>query len=226
MPANESLNSELRRTALLSEVSSTTLQRLAQVAIQRAYAAGETIFVAGEPSEAAYILLSGHVIVYRFSSEGRRQILAQLHPGQTFNTTPLFLDDARNPSDAAALDETTLYAILKDDFLRLIRECPDLAMAILRDFAGRLQHLSQLVEDLALHSVQERLVRFLLDHAESGEITQHWTYDEIAERLGTVRDMVGRCLRTLEDAKLLRRERGRLVLLDRSRLKELAAGKN
>ncbi len=226
MTVNESLHRELRQTPLLSEVSPATLRRVAQVVIRRVYAAGETIFIAGEPCEAAYVLLTGRVIIYRLSTEGRRQILAQLHPGQVFNITPFFLDGAQNPSDAAALEDVTLYTILKDDFLSLVRECPDLSMAILRDFALRLQHLSNLVEDLSLHSVQERLARFLLDHAESGEITQRWTYDDIAERLGAVRDVVGRCLRTFEDAAVLRRERGRLVLLDRKRLEDLVAGKD
>ncbi len=216
---------ELRRITLLSAVAPATLRRVAQVAMRRAYPAGETIFIAGEPCDAAYVLLSGRVIIYRLSPEGRRQILTQLHPGQAFNMTPLFLDDAHNPSGATALDDVILYTILKDDFLSLIRECPDLSTAVLRDFAVRLQHLGNLVEDLSLHSVQERLAHFLLEHAESGEITQRWTYDDIAERLGTVRDVVGRSLRTLEDAAILRRERGRLVLLDRERLENLAAGK-
>ena len=63
-----------------------------------------------------------------------------------------------------------------------------------------------------------RLARFLLQQADERQITQRWTQDEIAAHLGTVRDMVGRSLRSLTDAGMIRLDRGRIVLLDRDAL--------
>ncbi len=91
-------------------------------------------------------------------------------------------------------------------------------MAILQDFAGRLDHLTNLVEDLSLRTVRGRLARFLLEHADSIQAARNWTHDEIAANLGTVRDMVGRTLRAFADAGLVRIERQRIVLLDREGL--------
>ena len=185
------------------------------MAIRRTYEPDETIFLAGEPCRAVYFIAAGRVRVYRLSIEGRKQVLTMLNPGQAFNTVPPFLPDPISPSSAEAATPVTLYAVTQEDFLRLMRTCPDLAMVILQDFATRLVHLTDLVEDLALHTVRGRVARFLLDQASGDAVARSWTQDEVAERLGTVRDVVGRSLRALADAGLIRVERGRIVLLDR-----------
>jgi len=99
-------------------------------------------------------------------------------------------------------------------------------LALLQDFADRLDHLTILVEDLSLRTVRGRLARFLLEHASTelggtvgeGEVARRWTQDEIAAHLGTVRDTVGRTLRAFVDAGLVRMDRQRIVLLDREGL--------
>lgn len=74
------------------------------------------------------------------------------------------------------------------------------------------------MEDLALRSVRGRLARFLLQQADGAAVTQKWTQDEMAAHLGTVRDMIGRSLRALTDERMIRIDRGRVVLLDRAAL--------
>ena len=202
------------------------------MAVRRVYAPGEAIIIEGDPCQAAYFIAEGQVRVYRLSPGGREQVLARLGPGQTFNTVPPFQPQGVNHANVQAATETTLYAIVSDDFRRLVGECPELALAILQDFAARLDHLTNLVEDLSLRTVRGRLAGFLLEHAstelsgtaEAGEVTWRWTQDEIAAHLGTVRDMVGRTLRAFADAGLVRMDRQRIVLLDREGL-EAEAGR-
>lgn len=182
------------------------------------------IFLAGEPCQAVYFIAEGQVRVTRLSPEGRKQVLVVLEPGQAFNTVPPFLAEPVSPSNAEAVTPVTLYAVTRDDFLRLMRRCPDLTLVVLRDFAHRLAHLTDLVEDLALHTVRGRLARFLLDQATGDTVARRWTQDEIADQLGTVRDMIGRSLRSFADAGLVRVERGRIVLLDQAGLEEEAQG--
>lgn len=208
----------LRRVPLLADLSEDALTRVANVAVRRVYAPGETIIVEGEPCQAAYLIAEGEVRVYRLSPGGREQVLAQLGPGQTFNTVSPFQPRGVNHATVQALTSVTLYAISREDFRRLVGECSELALAILRDFASRLDHLTNLVEDLSLRTVRGRLARFLLEHAEAGQVTRRWTQEEIAAHLGTVRDMVGRTLRAFADAGLVRMERRRIVLLDRKGL--------
>jgi len=199
-------------------LSDDALTRVASAAVRRAYAPGETIIIEGGPCRAAYFIAEGQVRVYRLSPGGREQVLARLEPGQTFNTVPPFQPDGVNHATAQALTPVSLYAIPCGDLHRLVGECAELALALLQDFADRLDHLTNLVEDLSLRTVRGRLARFLLEHAEAGEVSRRWTQEEIAAHLGTVRDMVGRTLRAFADAGLVRMERQRIVLLDREGL--------
>lgn len=214
----------LRRTALFAGLSDDALARVASAAIRRTFTPGETVIIEGDPCQAAYVVGEGQVRVYRMSAGGRQQVLAQLGPGQAFNTVPPFQPQGVNHASVEALTPLVLYAIPVDDLRRLVRECPELALAILQDFADRLDHLTDLVEDLGLRTVRGRLARFLLEHAEAGAVTRRWTQEEIAGHLGTVRDMVGRALRAFVDAGLIAMERQRIVLLDRPGLEDEAGG--
>ncbi|MEE8389446.1 MAG: Crp/Fnr family transcriptional regulator [Anaerolineae bacterium] len=223
----------LRHISLFVDLSDDTLVRVARAAYTRTYASGETVIFEGDPCETVYFIVEGQVRVYRLSPGGREQVLARLGPGKTFNTVPPFQRGGQgvNHATVEALTPLTLYAVTSDDFRRLVAECPELALTILQDFADRLDHLTNLVEDLSLRTVRGRLARFLLEHAsttdgtsalngstDAGAVTRHWTQEEIAAYLGTVRDMVGRTLRAFANAGLVRMDRQRIVLLDREGL--------
>ncbi|MCD6554756.1 MAG: Crp/Fnr family transcriptional regulator [Anaerolineae bacterium] len=214
----ESTVQALRRISLFADLSDDALIRIARVARSQTYVPGEVITIRGEPCRAAYFIAEGQVRVYRLSPGGREQVLVQLGPGQAFNMVPLFKPHGANHATVEALTPVTLYAITCKDLHRLVGECPELALALLRDFASRLDHLTNLVEDLSLRTVRGRLARFLLEHGETNAITRRWTQEEIAAHLGTVRDMVGRTLRAFADAGLVRMDRQRIVLLDREGL--------
>ena len=70
-------------------------------------------------------------------------------------------------------------------------------------------------EDLAFYSVRTRLARCLLSRADGdAPPAKQWTQDELAAHVGTVRDVVGRALRTLAREGLIRHEQGRVVVTD------------
>ncbi|HDQ74202.1 MAG TPA: Crp/Fnr family transcriptional regulator [Chloroflexi bacterium] len=212
----------LRATSLFADLSGATLEQISRVAYERRYSPGEIIIFEGDLCQSVYFIVEGQVRVYRLASNARQQILLQLGPGETFNAVPPFRPAGGNHATVEALTDVTLYAIASDDFRRLVETCGELALVILKDFAHRLDHLTNLVEDLSLRTVRERLARFLLDRAEAGAVTRRWTQEEIAAQLGTVRDVVCRTLRAFADAELTRMERQQIVLLDRAGLEEEA----
>jgi CRP/FNR family cyclic AMP-dependent transcriptional regulator len=209
--------SSLRQISLFSTLTEDTLARLAQHAIQRHYTRGEMILLEADPSRAAHFVAEGQVQVFRLSTAGREQILMNLGPGEAFNIVPLFEPQGLNHASVRALTDAALYLLRKEDFLHLVETRPDLSMSVLKDFAGKLDHLTGLVEQLALHSIRGRMARFLIEQADD-KLAGQWTQDEIAAHLGTVRDMVGRTLRAFTDAGLIRRSRNRIILLDRAAL--------
>jgi CRP/FNR family transcriptional regulator len=214
----------LRRIALFADLRQETLARIARVSIRRTYTAEETIILEGAPCQAAYFVAEGRVRVLRTGPDGREQVLSQLGPGRSFNTVPLFRPDGVNHATAQAVDQARVYAIPREDFIRLVKTSPNLALALLQDLAERLDHLTDLVEDLSLRTVRGRLARFLLQQAKADQVTRQWTQAEMAARLGTVREMIGRTLSAFADAGLIKFDRQRIELLDREGLEIAAYG--
>ncbi|MBN1953642.1 MAG: Crp/Fnr family transcriptional regulator [Anaerolineae bacterium] len=208
----------LRRIELFAGLDDAVLAHMTQAAVRRACEPGSIIVLEGAPCEAAYFVSAGQVRVYRVAPNGREQVLARLGPGQGFNTVPPFLPRGVNHATAEAIDRAVVYAIPASSLRQLVAQHPALALAMLRDFAARLDHLTNLVQDLSLRTVRGRLARFLLEQAEAGAVTRRWTQEEMAAQLGTVRDMVGRTVRAFVDAGLVRVERQRIVLVDQDGL--------
>jgi CRP/FNR family transcriptional regulator, cyclic AMP receptor protein len=121
--------------------------------------------------------------------------------------------------------DVVVWRIGRDDLRRLAWACPDLAWALIEDLAARARLLVTLVHDLAMRSVRGRLARLLLEEAESHDsdvVQRLLTQEEMAARLGTVREMVGRTLRGLANDGLIEFDRHRIVILDPQRLAEEA----
>ncbi len=213
---------ELRSLAIFRNLTESTLQKISAVGIRRILQAGEIILHEGDEAQSAYFVLSGKVEVFRLALSGREQVLALLSAGQGFNTAPFFLEEKHNPASVRTLEQTTVMAIPSMQFLSLLNDIPDFNRIVMRDFSQRLKQLTNKVEDLGLYSVRARLVRFLLEQADQKEFASRYTQDEIARHIGTVRDVVGRSLRTLEQEGLIQIQHQRIRLLNRQGLEKIA----
>ncbi len=219
----------LRRAALFASLPENLVADLAAVAVERRYGRGQVIFLEGEPCAGLHIVAEGQVRIYKVSPGGREQVLEQVGPGVSFNDVAV-LDGGPNPASAMALTDVTLLVIARADIRRLAHEHPGLAWALIESVARRTRHLVNMVEDLALRSVKARLARLLLAEAERTaartqiERSQMLTQAEMAARVGTVREMVGRALRELAEERLIAFDRHRITILDRARLAQVADG--
>lgn len=217
--------------ALLSQlrhfrtVSHEAQEAILRAALPRHFAAGQIIYLEGEPAEAIFILAKGWIKATRMTREGREQAMMFLRPVEVFGDIAVFTGTAY-PATVAALEEVYVWSIPAKFILELIPRHPDLAMAVIHHLGERVLHYVNLVEDLSLRSVEARLAHTLLQHAEMREgimivPRREWTtFDEMASRLGTVRDVLSRALKTLEGEKLLRVERQSIILLDPKGLAE------
>jgi len=213
----------LRQLPFFAGLSEDDLLEIAPHVHERTFSPGQVVTLEGEPCQAVYFVAHGVVRTLRLSLEGREQVLAYLGPGEPFNLVPV-LDGGPNPATVDALTEARLYTISCERFRRIVRDHHEVALPILEHLAVRVRRLSDMVEGLALHTVRTRLARFLLAQAEGRQPSHHWTQEEIAAHIGTVREMVGRTLRAFVAAGWIRRERGRVVVVDREGLEREAAG--
>lgn len=213
----------LQRVRHFNGLSDEIQQAIAGSASHRHFDAGQVIYVEGEPAESVYILESGWIKATRMTREGREQAMMFMHPVEVFGDVAV-LTSTSYPATVVALDEVDVWAIPAKTILDLIPRHPQFAMAIIRRLGERVLHYVGLVEDLSLRSVEARLANTLLQHAEQREgrllvPRREWTtFDEMAIRLGTVRDVLSRALKNLEAEGLLRVEKQAIILLDPKRL--------
>jgi CRP/FNR family transcriptional regulator len=194
------------------------LARLTRTIVERGYEKDKVVFLEGEPCQGLYIVREGSVKIFKLSAEGREQILSYVRPGDSFNEVAVF-DGGPNPANVTAAEATILWIVPRSEIVDLIKKNPQVALAIIQNLGARLRHLVGLVEDLSLRQVTARLAKLLLEMATAGE--HALTQQEMAARLGTVREMIGRSLRQLESRGLVKTERGRIVILDREGLERL-----
>lgn len=210
----------LRRVGFCAALPERALAALAAIAQPRSYPHGALVQLEGDAAEAMYVVAHGRVKIARLGASGREQVLNVIEAGGHFNAVPIF-DGGLCPANAEALGETQLLLLPRDRLLELVEQHPPLALALLREFTGRLRHMVDLVDDLALHTVQGRLAGLLLEQASAaarGAGSPPLTQAEMAARIGTVREMVGRALKSFEALGLIRLERGQISILDRDGL--------
>ncbi len=200
------------------------VELMAQAATISRFEPGQILQVEGDAAEAMYIVMRGRVKVFRTATTGREQVMHVAGPGDHVNLVPL-IDGGRCPASLQALTEVDTLVCTVAAFWELLAREPRLALVMMKDLARRQRHLVRLVDELALHTVQSRLIRLLLDRAESaerGEEVVTLTQTEMASQVGTVREMVGRTLKVLEGLGLIDLEAGKITVLDRAGLESRA----
>ena len=126
-------------------------------------------------------------------------------------------DGGPYPASVRAVGHATTYLITKADFYNACRQHPDVALKVLAVVGQRLRKLVGIVESVTFGSVTTRLAKLILelrDQAGSDEFPMTLTHQELASRLGTVREVVSRNLARFRAEGLLQMQGQRMKLLD------------
>lgn len=200
----------LSKTVLFSNLQPLELEELAQSAVEHSLSQGEILFLAGEEAKGLYVIVKGSLRAFRESLEGREQVIHVEQAGATIAEVPVF-DDLPYPSTVVAEESTTVLFIDKAQIKQLCLKYPQIALAALKVLATRLRRCSDLVESLSLHEVDQRLAKFLLTEAKlHGKYINNnlvvdlvLTHQQIAARIGSVREVISRALNRLQQNALI-----------------------
>ena len=219
----------LKLTALFGSLEGQALHALAERAAEIKLARGQILFTEGEEARGLYVIVEGSVRAYRESVEGREQVIHVENAGSTFAEVPVF-DGGKYPSSVAGEQDSVLLFIGKSDVQRLCLDYPQIAISALGLLASRLRKCAALVEDLSLHEVDQRLARFLIAEAcRCGERTLNevtfemsLTNQQVAARIGSVREVVSRAMARLQRNGLISVEGRRVTVPDEAALRAYA----
>ncbi len=206
-------------------LSDDALARVRAASYERQYQAGAIIFTEGATCAGLHIVLDGLVRIYRVGQEGRLHTLSLLRPTSAFNEVSA-VDGEPNPFNATAVTDATVLVIRRASLMKLMSEEP----ALLNNMVQVLAHINreyiERLEDMTFRTIPSRLAKLFLHettYADTiAEAPTQLTQEEIASILGTTREVVGRALRGLLNAGLLRKEGRAVYIQDRAGLEFLA----
>lgn len=218
----------LGKTALLSDLSQPELHTLATRTVRKLFNTGEMLFSEGEPCNGLHIIARGKVRIFKTSINGREQVLAVNMPGESVAELPVF-DGGPFPASAVATEETEIAYISRRDFQAYCVDHPEVALKVLKVVGARLRRLVGIIEELSFTTVRQRLISALLKLAESEGISSSHgvefqlpaSHQELANQLGTVRELISRNLMRLQAEGLLDVDARQIVVKDMKGLSAL-----
>jgi CRP-like cAMP-binding protein len=214
----------LRKNQFFEGLGEKSLQELSAHTSLRQFERAEPLFWEGDPCAGLHILETGSVKLFRVSPQGRQHILRVAQEGETFNEVPVF-DGGENPVNVEALELTTVWVVEADGVRALMKNDPEYALRIVKSLGKMLRHLVQMTSEMAFLQITHRLAR-LIDEIPAHELNRQggarWTQEQMAARLGTVREVVARSLRELERSGAIQVENRRISVSDRHILLEWA----
>jgi CRP-like cAMP-binding protein len=203
---------DLKELPIFRSIPAAALEKVNAVARSAWYAPREIILYELDEDAPVCFVLKGVVRIFRVNAAGREQTLLHLKQGDVFNLPTAFLRSGLAPASAMAVGDVHLLRIPRMEYRRLVLELPELALATLIDLSGKVEHLTDLVNDLSLKNVRARLAKFLLQQHENKEKGVRWTHAEIATRIGTSREIVSRQLRAFVAEEAIVIERNRIMI--------------
>jgi len=208
----------LRKNIYFDDLPESMLKEIAEHMQLREFERGAVLFWEGDPCAGLHIIEEGSVKLYRVSPQGRQYIIRVLQEGETCNEVPAF-DGGTNPVNVEALEKSKVWVIDAEMLRMLVRSHPDFALKVLSNFGKNLRGLVRMVSEMAFYQVTNRLAR-LISELPVEETRPHWTQEQLAARLGTVREVVARSLKELERSGAIRIEDRRIHIADQNALSQ------
>jgi CRP/FNR family cyclic AMP-dependent transcriptional regulator len=157
------------------------------------------IILEGDIGDSLYIILAGKVKVYASDESGREVILDIFGSGEYVGE--MVLDGGPRSASVMTLEPSTFAVVSRADLRKYIGEHPDSAIYLISKLIKRTRKATNNIKSLALMDVYGRVAKLLLNLAvEDGGrlvVPDKLTHQEIAERIGSSREMIGRIMKDL-----------------------------
>ncbi|NTV96431.1 MAG: Crp/Fnr family transcriptional regulator [Thiobacillus sp.] len=211
----------IQQCPTLSGLPEAERAQVAAQAVAMTAPAGALLFDTGLACQALPLVLSGSIRVYKRAESGREISLYRVRPGELcIVTVSCLLGGEAYPATGIAETEVTAIALPRPLFLRLTETHPPFRQTVFHLFAERLSGLMQLVEEISFRKLDQRLAGLLAARAP----LVLGSHQQLADELGSVREIVSRLLKQFEDQGWLALGRERVEVRNPEALRQLAAG--
>lgn len=172
------------------------------------------MFTQGQSCENYIVVTSGQVKVFTRSVEGKELVLYRINPDEVcVLTTSCIMGGNHYPAEAVTETEVIARVIPVNEFNQLLDKSSEFRQFVLGNFSARLVELMTKLESIALESVTYRLNDYLFNYAVTNNHRITITHQEIANEIGTAREVVSRHLKLLEQQGVIALHRGQIELI-------------
>jgi CRP/FNR family transcriptional regulator len=182
--------------------------------------AGTPLFGEGSVCKQFPLVLEGSIRVAKVG-DGRELQLYRVTPGESCVLTSSCLVGGRDyPATGVVESDVRLVVLPRSAFDELLATHPPFRQYVFGLFAERLTEMMALVEAVAFHKLDRRVAGALLGHGRVVEMT----HQQLADAVGSVREIVTRVLRSFADQGLVKLGRRSIEVLDAAGLRRVAEG--
>ncbi len=203
----------LRGNEYFDDLTENMLKEIAEHMHLREYQRGDAMFWEGDPCDGLHIVEQGSAKIFKLSPHGRQYIVRILQEGDTFAEVPAF-DEGTNPVNVEALETCRVWVINSQKLHELVMAHPAFAQKVLVNFGKMLRGMVRMVSEMAFYQVTHRLARLIAELPQE-KSAPHWTQEQLAARLGTVREVVARSLKEMERSGAIKMEDRRIQVADK-----------
>jgi len=184
--------------------------------------AGQQVFYPGKVCENYLLMLAGSVKAQIMSADGREVLLYHVRPGDScVLTTSCLLGSNEYPAEGYTETTITAFAIPAAVFHRTLEHSAFFREFVFKSFSKRLTDVIRRMEALSFDSIDQKLAKALL--AEQNPRI-YKTHHELAQEMGSVREVVSRHLKRFESWGWLALSRGCIEIIHVDALRKVAAG--
>jgi CRP-like cAMP-binding protein len=215
----------ISQTPLFKGLPEEQLYKIGQIAMDKFYSKGRTVFMEGNDCDGFYIVADGKVKIYKVSFEGKEHILHIYGPGNPFGEVPVF-SGQKYPANAEAILKSHLLFFPRPAFVDLISNNPSLSMNMLAVLSMRLRQFTVQIENLSLKEIPGRIASYLIYLADEQQtddlVSLTISKGQLASLLGTIPETLSRILSKMNKQNLIEVSGRNIKLLNRNSLEELA----
>ncbi len=183
----------------LAPLTEATLRSIAASGVVRSYPRNVVLIGEGDQGDSLFIVVSGKVKVYASNAAGKEVVIDFHGPGEYVGE--MSLDGAPRSASVITVEPTTCAVVSRAQFREFILAHPDFALHLIEKLIHRARLATDNVKSLALSDVYGRLVRLLnalvVDQDGRQVVPEKLTQQDIAERVGSSRDMISRLMKDL-----------------------------
>jgi CRP/FNR family cyclic AMP-dependent transcriptional regulator len=219
----------MRKNGFFCQLPPSALQAFSNVKFTTVYPADAVLFVEGQGSRGVYMLCKGRVKLTMNSSDGKTLIVGICEPGELLGLNAVVSGEPYELT-IEALEPCQVNFVRRDDFLKLVREHPEISAAAMRQLSTGYRQACQEIRYLGLsQSAREKVAQFLLETSAKGQQTSQGkrfqlglTHEEISQVVGISRETVTRTMTQFKDKLLIVTKGSTVVIRNEAGLKAQA----